>query len=175
MFLFKNIAENKKFHRALVSIYDIYRHSRKRIISMHSDFVNNSQKYYYLIPDKPFFCFNLRNIVIKNLWNFKILKICKTFTDASTHTTSINVNDVRGSLILDYGFADETPLKITFTIDHLLISIQKKINWVSAQARHYHIDRVDNVSLTYRQSSAIMYEIESAIAYSLFPLMKGKL
>ncbi|XP_065208642.1 uncharacterized protein LOC135837335 [Planococcus citri] len=168
----------------------------KDLNSTHPQFLTNQQQHYYFIPSIPFYWFNLRNVIIKGLWNFYSLDINKTLSDTINTLEVKNVRgslvldygcetgkplevnftsekNIRGSLILDQGCGTEKPLELNFIIDSFLISIDFLKNESNVEARDYKVIRTgSNIPITDRQAALIMRKVESAVALLIWPSMK---
>ncbi|XP_065208580.1 uncharacterized protein LOC135837288 [Planococcus citri] len=155
----ENLNRNPQFADSLRTIFAIYSDRRKSLVKMHPDFFTMRDKYYYLIPNIPFFCFNLKKVIIQGLWNLELFKVNKG------NAAKIVIKDVHGSLNLDFGTSQETPLELKFKIDLISLSVQYE-TLVSVDARSYSVSRDDSF-LPYRQSTLIMQQLEMAIAQAL--------
>lgn len=165
----ENFDTNDEFAKSIRTVFKAYSGPRKTLISTHHDFFSNKEnKYYYLIPKIPFFCFNLKNVFIRGLWNLEWLKIN---TGISIFTHSLMIRNVQGSLILDFGTPQEKPVELRFKIDYFSISTDSKS--VNVDARCFIVNKTDT-PLAYRQSALIMQRIESAVANSLVPSLQNR-
>ncbi|XP_065208600.1 uncharacterized protein LOC135837303 [Planococcus citri] len=166
----KNIQNNYEFSYALGEIFEAYTDTKKEIIYEHPDFVKNSGLFHYLIPKIPFYEFTLKRVVIFGLSNLESFKVHST-SGVFTHT--LLVKNVEGSVTLDYGTDEESPLKMIFQIDCLFISKRDDTSCAYVNAQYYHIARAKtNVLLTNRQSEAIIHGLERGIASSVLPSME---
>ncbi|XP_065208583.1 uncharacterized protein LOC135837290 isoform X2 [Planococcus citri] len=111
----ENLNQNPKFAKSLRAIFD---RRKSRLVKTYPDLFTMPDKYYYLIPKIPFFSFNLKNVIIHGLWNLESIKVNKG------NEAKIVVKDVHGSLNLDFGTSQETPLELMFKIDHFSLSVQ---------------------------------------------------
>ncbi|XP_065208581.1 uncharacterized protein LOC135837289 [Planococcus citri] len=156
----ENLNQNPQFAKSLRAIFAVYSDRKKSLVEMYPDLFTMPDKYYYLIPKIPFFCFNLKNVIVQGLWNLESIKVDKG------NGAKIVIKDIRGSLDLDFGTpSQEKPLELKFNIDHFSLSVQYE-TFVSVDARCYSVNRANSI-LPYRQSTLIMQRIELAIAQSL--------
>ncbi|XP_065208646.1 uncharacterized protein LOC135837338 [Planococcus citri] len=162
----ENFNQNEQFSKNIRTIFGVYSESREKLLQTHSDFFTNQEKYYYLIPKIPFFCFNLKNILIKGLTNLEWIKIN---TGLSIFTHTLMIRNVHGDLILDFGATQEKPVELKFKIDYFSVSTDRKS--VNVDARCFSVNKT-STPLSYRQSALIIQRIESAIADSLFPTLQ---
>ncbi|XP_065218567.1 uncharacterized protein LOC135844330 [Planococcus citri] len=164
---------NQNFSGKLDEIFQVYEKSRKEIISTYADFSNNSQKYFYHIPQIPLFCFTLKHIVISGLTNFESYEVGRGISGNFVH--SLLVRNIQGTLSLDYGFENEPDLDLRFQIDRFTLSKKHgTADDVHGQAKYYKVTRTkSNILLSDRHSEVIMNRLESALATALLSLNKA--
>ncbi|XP_065208643.1 uncharacterized protein LOC135837336 [Planococcus citri] len=163
--LHKNLNNNQNFSREFDKLFHLHEIRRKEIISIHSDFVDSEQSYYYLIPKIPFLCFILKRIVIYGLSNFESYAVRRT---PENFKRTLLVRNLRGSMTLDYRTENEPDLELDFQIDCLILSRRQEADCIHAQAKYYTVTRTKtNVTLSSHQSEVMMNRLESAIASAL--------
>ncbi|XP_065208608.1 uncharacterized protein LOC135837312 [Planococcus citri] len=161
----ESLKYNQKFTQKLDDVFQVHEKPRREIISAQPDFLNNSQKYYYLVPEIPFFCFVLKRIVIHGLWNFESYKV-HGISGIFTHT--LVVRNIRGSMTLDYRSEKEPDLELNFQMNCFVVSKKDDTGCVYGRAKYYTITRTNtNVPLDSVQSEVVMNELESAVASAL--------
>ncbi|XP_065208605.1 uncharacterized protein LOC135837308 [Planococcus citri] len=159
-----------------VVVIQAYEQPRQEIISVHPDFLNNSQKYYYLIPKIPFLCFILKRIVIHGLSNFESFKTRRSLEeDPKIFTHTLLIRNIRGSMTLDYRSELEKALKLNFQINSFNLTKKDRTYCVYGHAKDYTITRANtNVSLSSLQSEVVMNRLQSALASALLRLPSKK-
>lgn len=167
----QHINRNPEFSKAFDDISKIY-HQPSYITSSYPNFLSHRDLYYYFIPEIPFYGFHLRNVVMQGLGNIESFEIDSN-SDIFTHT--LLVQNIRGSMTLDYGCETETPLELNYAIGYLTISTKQNTDLVHVEAKGGSVNLTSGSSLTYLQSAVMMEKIESAVASSLMPLKKGTL
>ncbi|XP_065208606.1 uncharacterized protein LOC135837310 [Planococcus citri] len=175
----QHVSTNQKTIRELEDVFQEYEKPSLEMISTRPDFLSNPQKYYYLIPRTPIFCFILKRIVIHGISNFESYKThCELYIhtyrdEIFTHT--LLIRNLQGSMTLDYQSEKEKALKLNFQVDCFNLTKKDDTYCVHGHAKDYTITRANtNVSLSSLQSEVIMNRLESALASALsgLPSMK---
>lgn len=161
-------------HKFVSALISLFLQPKKDIIHTIPDFFDLENKYYYYIPNVRFQFFNLKNIRIRGLSNFQSFKSNDQLGDL-VHT--LTMENIRGNFTLDYKSKNQTiskPLEMDFTADYLDISVDSEERRVNVQAQDFRVVLSESdTPLTYDQSAIMMHHIESAIATSILPFIKG--
>lgn len=151
---------------------DFCQSPKQKIISEHSNFLENEHHYYYHIPTISFVYINLNNVKIRGLSNFKSYSNNETFGDDGY---TLIMENITGEMRLEHGFKGVPNVELSFTSDLLYVSLDNAAKRIRVEAQDYSIVQTSSqsvVSLTpwlSKYSSSLMEQIESAMAYSLMP------
>ncbi|XP_065208586.1 uncharacterized protein LOC135837291 isoform X2 [Planococcus citri] len=138
---------------------------RTNYFSNHSNLLENHHRYEYFIPNVSSIWFDLTNITIFGLANFKSFNAVVKKDDS--FIGALLMRDIEGTMILDYGSLIEAPIELNFNASCIEILIKRSGDRVYVEAQNYKI----TPTMSDHRSAVTMQRIEYAIAASMWPSM----